>query len=269
MSKICFIGSGNMAEAIIKGILNSNVFTKDNIIASDTSRERIEYIQSKYLIKTIQNDHNIIKEADIIVLAIKPQMLQTVMNDLSSSFSPNALIISILAGTTIETLERNFSDKMRIARIMPNLGAFTGKSVSALSFNKYISDSDKKIIETIFKSIGYTHFCEEKDMDAVTAISGSGPAYLFYFMEIFAASAVKLGMTEKQAFSFCLETIEGAFNLISLQTESPTVLKERVTSKGGTTEAALNYLTDHKFAEIFQNAIIKAYERSKELGAKC
>ncbi len=269
MSKICFIGSGNMAEAIIKGILNAKVFASDDIIASDTNEQRIEYIQSKYMIRTTKNEPYIINKADIIVLAVKPQSLPAMMKDLSSYFRQDALIISILAGTTIKTIEKYFSGKSRIARIMPNLGAFVGKSVSALCFNEHILKKDKTTVETIFQSIGYTHFCEEKDMDAVTAISGSGPAYLFHFMEIFVESAIKLGMTKDQAFSFCLETIEGALKLISLKTESPKALREKVTSKGGTTEAALNYLDSKNFAQILKSAITKAYDRSKALGEEC
>jgi len=272
MSKICFIGSGNMAEAIIGGILDANLFLKDDIIASDINLPRLNHIRESFEIQTCMNEPGVIREADIVILSIKPQTLTEVMNALSPFISSDALIISILAGVSMKTIETHFPDasaKPRIARIMPNLGAFIRKSVSAICFNDHIRDSDKSMVKSIFSSIGTVHVCREKDMDLVTAVSGSGPAYLFFFIEAFVEAAHSLGMTQEQALAFCLETLDGASELLLKKTDSPAKLREKVTSKGGTTEAAIRSLEKHQFKAIMKTAVEAARNRSLELGKLC
>lgn len=270
MSKICFIGCGNMAEAILKGIIEANLFSKADVLASDVNRERLSYIGLKFGVKTCLNDVSLIAQSDIIILSVKPQSLNDMMTVMKPVFKEKTLIISILAGVTIQNIEKYFADeKHKIVRVMPNMGAFVKKSVSAISVNSFIEEQDKKIVGQIFSSIGYIHTCKEKDIDLITAVSGSGPAYIFYFMEMFIKAAVNQGMQEEDAFSYCLETLDGAFNLIALKKLTPSQLREKVTSKKGTTEAAINVMVDQNLELIIQNAVKAAHERSIELGKQC
>lgn len=269
MSKICFIGSGNMAESIIGGILDSGLFNKKEILASDVNRERLSYINLKYGVNTCLNDAEKISNCEIVILSIKPQNFDDAMLNLLHSFNSNALFISILAGIETGKIKNyllNLNQKPKIVRVMPNIGAFIKKSVSAIFLNENISDLEKTVVEKIFKSIGTCYFCSENDINKMTAVSGSGPAYLFYFHEAFVNSAVQLGLEKDLAENICLETLEGAMQLLSARKSNANELRAKVTSKGGTTEAAITYFESNKFFEIFNEALRKAYERAIELG---
>ena len=270
MSKIGFIGSGNMAEAILGGILNAGVFKKEEIIACDVNRERLSYINLKFSVKTSLNKNSDIKDCDILVLSIKPQSLSEVITELSQIFKKETLIISILAGVSTGKIEKLIQscgiESPKVVRVMPNLGALVNTSVSALYHNKSVSADEAQMAEKIFKSIGYTHWVPEDQMNLVTAVSGSGPAYVFYFMEAFAEAAEKLGMSPQNASQFCLETLEGALKLLKSQGIPAHELRAKVTSKAGTTEAALKVMEQHKIKEIFLDALSAANNRAAELG---
>lgn len=268
MSKICFVGAGNMAEAIIGGILDSKLFSKDDITAIDISEERLKYIYEKFFVKTVLNTFSSLKKAEIVILSVKPQSLTSITEELKNNLNEKAMVISILAGVKIKKIEEllNSSQKNPLVRVMPNLGAFVRKSVSALTFNDYVSDNNKKIAKQIFSSIGYVHEVLENDIDKITAVSGSGPAYIFYFMEAFMEGAEKLEVSSGNAEDLCLETLEGAFELLKIKKDSAKLLREKVTSKGGTTEAAIKTLNDNNFKSIVINALKAAFNRAKELG---
>ena len=270
MSKIGFIGSGNMAEAILGGILNAGIFNREDILACDVNRERLSYINLKFSVKTSLNKISDIEPCDILVLSIKPQTLSEVIKELGGCFKKESLIISILAGISTAKIENLLQscgvENPKIVRVMPNLGSFVNKSVSALYSNKSVSPEESKTAEKIFQSIGFTHWMPEEQMDLVTAVSGSGPAYVFYFMEAFSEAAEKLGMPAQTANQFCLETLEGALELLKVKKLPAQELRAKVTSKGGTTEAAIKILEQQKIKEIFFNALTAAKNRAAELG---
>ncbi|MBN2145726.1 MAG: pyrroline-5-carboxylate reductase [Candidatus Aureabacteria bacterium] len=268
MNQICFIGSGNMAEAMIGGILHAGLFKKDDILASDVSRERLSCLHLKWEIKTTLNKKEDIGSSDIIVLSVKPQKIRDVMDELSSCFKPGALIISILAGVRLEKIEEHLpkNPPHPIARVMPNMNAMVRKSVSAVCYNSCVTGETRQMVEKILSTIGHVHLCEEEQMDAVTAVSGSGPAYLFYFLEIFTEAARELGFSEKESSEFCMETCLGAMELLDKSRLLPAQLREKVTSKSGTTEAALSYLQEKDFRKIFIEAVKAAHRRAEELG---
>lgn len=270
MSKIGFIGSGNMAEAILGGILNAGIFKKEDILACDVNRERLSYINLKFSVKTSLNRASDIESCDILLLSVKPQSLSEVIKELGGAFKKETLFLSILAGVSTSKIENLLQscgfENPKIIRAMPNLGALVNKSVSALYPNKSVSAEESKTAEKIFQSIGYTHWMPEDQMNLVTAVSGSGPAYVFYFMEAFAEAAEKLGMPAETASQFCLETLEGALELLKVQGLPAHELRAKVTSKAGTTEAALKIMEQQKVKEIFLNALTAANNRATELG---
>lgn len=270
MSKICFVGSGNMAEAIIDGILDAKIYKPDEVIGSDVNRERLSYINLKFGIKTSLNKAEDLGMADIIVLSVKPQCIAEVMKDLSRSFKPDALIISILAGVSIGKLEAQLkeytSGTPKIARVMPNMGAFVREAVSAICFSGNVSEEDRESAKKIFSSIGHVHLCDEEEINLITALSGSGPAYVFYFVEALTEAATRLGMERAKALDFCLETFQGAVKLLALRKSEPSELREKVTSKGGTTEAAIKVFESRKLKGLFQEALKAAFDRAIELG---
>lgn len=270
MTKIGFIGSGNMAEAILGGILNAGIYKKQEILACDVNRERLSYINLKFSVKTSLNKVSDIESCDILLLSIKPQSLPEVIKELCGAFRKETLIISILAGVSTPKIENLLQtcglENPKIVRVMPNLGALVNKSVSALCRNRSVSEEESKTAEKIFQSIGYTHWMPEDQMNLVTAVSGSGPAYVFYFMEAFAEAAEKLGMSAPTANQFCLETLEGALELLKVQGLPTHELRAKVTSKAGTTEAAINIMEQQKVKDIFLNALTAANNRATELG---
>ncbi|EKD25819.1 MAG: hypothetical protein ACD_79C01489G0003, partial [uncultured bacterium] len=262
----------NMAEAIIGGILDCNVFSKAEICAMDIDEARIKYIREKYGINAVLNSQEELKKSEIVILSVKPQSLAGLMDGMKAGLNPESLFLSILAGVKIGTLEKyiNFEEKKsKIVRVMPNLGAFVRKSVSAIAFKESIKKNDRDISRKIFESIGYVHFCDESLINSVTAVSGSGPAYLFQFMDSFVESAKSVGIKENEAFDYCIETFEGALNLLMQRKDSPKDLVKKVASKGGTTEAALNVFNNRGFESLIKEAVTAAFNRAKELGEKC
>ncbi len=273
MTRIAFVGSGNMAEAIIGGILDAGLFKKEEILASDISLEKLSALRSLWGIRTTQNDPKAISTAPVVVLSVKPQNLEELMTHLGGAFQKDALLISILAGVSLKKIEAHLQKQNRsdvssfpMARVMPNLGAFVRKAVSALSFNAFVSEAQKDLVSKIFGSIGWTQVCDESLMDSVTAVSGSGPAYVFYFMEAFIEAAKTLGFSETQATDFCYQTLSGAEALLLQRQNTPQELRAKVTSKGGTTEAAIRSLEAHHFKALFEQALRSAKNRAVELG---
>jgi len=226
----------------------------------------MEQLKDRYGILTTQNEIKDLQKADILFLSVKPQSLSQVMEKIANQLSPQTLLISILAGIPLNRIEDYFSKPAPIVRVMPNMGALVRKSVSAVCFNEQVGEKDREWTQKIFQCIGSVYTVSEKELDAVTAISGSGPAYVFYFLENFVEAAKNLGFDEQKAQKFCLETLNGANDLLLHSKDSASDLRKKVTSKGGTTEAALKVFQDENFSNLFIKAVQAAFERSKELG---
>jgi pyrroline-5-carboxylate reductase len=214
------------------------------------------------------NELSLIRATNTLVFSVKPQTLPEVMNVLAPILNPKRFYITILAGTPIARIEQYFSRDAapRVARAMPNLGAFIRKSATALCDNGRITSGDRTVAENIFSSIGRIFPCREQDMDRFTAVCGSGPAYVFYFMETFIDAATSLGMDPGTAHDACLETLEGAAGLLARRDAHPADLRARVTSKGGTTEAALKVLESGRLKDLFDRTLEAARERAEQLG---
>jgi pyrroline-5-carboxylate reductase len=267
MDKIGFIGGGNMAEAMIKGIIAAKAYPPENVFVSDIRTQRLEYLAGEYHIKTAADNMSLAAEMDILVLSVKPQNMAEVLAGIKDSLNRDALIISIAAGIRTEKISGVFG-QMPIVRVMPNTPALIGQGASALYANVLAKPLLRKA-ETIFASVGLAVFVEDEDLiDAVTAVSGSGPAYYFLLMEEMTKAATALGLEEGVAAELVLQTAKGAALLAKeaqKRGETPAQLRKKVTSPGGTTEAALKVFAEGGFGPLVEVALKRACERSKGL----
>ena len=264
--KIGFIGSGKMAEAIISGVLNSGIIDSENILCSDINKERINYIDNKYKTSTFGNNSTIIDKCDLIFLCVKPQDIKKLKNDLYDNLRENQSLLSILAGIKISTLS-NVSNHKSIVRIMPNTPAQIKKGVSVWTHTNETSKKHVEYIEIILNSIGTQYKVEnEETIEMATALSASGPAYLFYFIESLIESGENIGLPKNLSEKLTLGMLKGSLDLFQASNETAEKLRENVTSPGGTTEAAINILQNNNFKNSIIEAINAAHKRGLNLG---
>jgi pyrroline-5-carboxylate reductase len=261
--KIAFIGAGNMAEALIRGLLVNKAVKPSQIIAADVRPERLEFFAGAFGIRTTSDNAAALRDATIVVLAIKPQQMSEALSTLRPP--PAALIISIAAGVTTSRIERELGGRVRVIRAMPNTPALVGAGAAALAKGAHATDDDLATAEAILGAVGLTVRVDEEMIDAVTALSGSGPAYIFLVAEAMIKAGVAAGLEEDLAKRLAIQTLYGASKLLMESQEEPESLRRKVTSPGGTTEAALKVMGDRKLVEIFAEAIKAAARRSKEL----
>jgi pyrroline-5-carboxylate reductase len=269
MDTIGFIGAGNMAEALIKGIIKANLCKPKNIIINDIRPERLEYMKKQYSVQTVTNSAAIAGQVDVLVLSVKPQNIANVLFEIESALRSSTLVISIAAGIKIEELTAGLGDKP-IIRVMPNTPALIGEGASALFANSRARHMMDRAM-MIFSSVGRIVIVDNEDlMDVVTAVSGSGPAYFFLLMEEMIRAAYEMGLPPEIAKILVLQTAKGAALLANERdkfNESPSELRRKVTSPGGTTEAALRVFSAKNFSQLITDALNAARERSKDLSS--
>lgn len=275
--RVGFIGAGNMGEAMINGLIASGLCKPADIWASDVRSPHLRQLRETYQIHTTEDNIELFEKVDVVILAVKPQQMDDVLDGLSKTFPHTMkgikLIISIAAGFPIERLEKhlygdldqNSKGLLPIIRVMPNTPALVLAGMAGMSGNAYATKPDLDTARRILEAIGKVTEFQEKDLDAVTAVSGSGPAYVFYFVEALVEAAATLGLRPSQALTLSLETIKGSVKLLEETGETPVSLRKKVTSKGGTTEAALCVLEREKVKGHLVEAIVAAARRSKEL----
>jgi len=263
---IGFIGGGNMAEAIIKGLLKANICTKDQLFVSDIRKERLEYLKTTYNIKTFTNTKEMVKVCSIIVIAVKPQDVKTVLKDIKEEVSSTHLIISIAAGISTIFIEDFLSHDVPVVRIMPNTPALALAGMSALTPGKAATPRHLDMAEKLFKAIGETVIVPEKLMDAITGLSGSGPAYVAVIIEALADGGVKMGLPRPVSLKLAIQTVLGTAKLLQDANLHPAQLKDMVTSPGGTTIAGLQVMENRGLRGILIDTIEAATKRSQELG---
>jgi len=263
--KVGFIGAGNMAEAIVRGLISGNVIPPDHIYVSDPSVDRQHLLAQQFGVQATDDNRRVIEFSDIILLAVKPQVMGAALAPVADAFRPAQLVISIAAGLRTETLDAFCRHIPALIRVMPNTPALVGKGVSALCAGPRADEKHLLMAEKLFAAVGSSLRMEESAMDAVTAVSGSGPAYVFYWMEAMLSAATSLGFTPDTARQLVYETISGAAALALASPDNPDVLRAKVTSKGGTTEAAIKTLDLHHVRQHIEEAVMAAARRSKEL----
>jgi len=276
--KIGIIGAGNMGEAFIGALIRSEISKPDDLLISDLNLERVDHLRKKYSVNIAKNNFQLFQQSEIIILAVKPQLMEPVVSNLTEtaeypSLSGPKMIISIAAGVRIEKLETLFypslgnisPETMPIIRVMPNTPALVLSAMSGMCGNRYATPENMKTAKIILEAMGSVVVVAEKEMDAITAVSGSGPAYAFFLAESMIEAGIRLGFDPKTAVTLTMKTIEGALKLMQENKESPEMLRKKVTSPGGTTEAAFQVLNAHRVKEVIIEAISKAAERSREL----
>jgi pyrroline-5-carboxylate reductase len=263
--KIGFIGAGNMGQAIINGLLAAKAVAKSNIIIYDPDREKIQVLKKKGL-RIAADNEDLIDRSDIIILAIKPQLIDEILEDIKESRLKACLLISIAAGITTGHIENLLARKVALIRVMPNTPALIREGVTAICRGRFASVGDEKMAEAIFSSVGKTVKVDESLMNAVTGVSGSGPAYIFLIIETLIESGRQVGLSREKAEILARQTVLGAAMMAMQSGDDEAILRKKVTSPGGTTEAALKYMDKKKFTRILIDAVKIAAARAKELG---
>ena len=261
---IGFIGAGNMAEAIARGLLRAALFSREQIVAIDPNPDRQRVFNEELGIRCNGGKSPAI--CDVVVLAVKPFVVGEALSAIKSSLRPDALVISIAAGISCKFIESTAGGQPRVIRVMPNTPMLAGKGMSAIAKGTYATDNDVVMADRIFSAAGKTVRVSEETMDAVTAVSGSGPAYIFYLTEALAAAGKAAGLNDTQAAQLARETVIGAAALLEQSKDAPTELRRKVTTPNGTTQAAIETLEAGDFIGLMTKAITAAAKRSKELG---
>lgn len=265
-AKIAFIGSGVMAEAMIKGLLRNAVTSPEQIVASGPREERGKYLEEKYTIGVTTNNVDAIKDSDIVVLSLKPQMLSSVLSELTGKISKQALVVSIVAGATIYKIEKGLQHN-GVVRSMPNTPAQIGEGITVWTESQAVSEKQHEQAKEILTALGDELYVEDEDfLDMATALSGTGPAYVFLFMEAMVDAGVHLGFPRYVAEKLVLQTVRGSAEYIHHSPQHLARLKNQVTSPGGTSAEALYYLERAGFRTAISRAIWAAYQRSITLG---
>lgn len=260
-----FIGTGNMAEALIRGLLHAGVAEKEQVIGSDPREERCREMSGRYGIRVVEDNLEIAREADILVLSVKPQVMAKVLDQVGKAIHPRALVISIAAGIPLAAIEAKLP-QARVIRTMPNTPALVGAGATAVAAGGHATDEDLKAAKRIFDSVGSTVILEEAQMDAVTGLSGSGPAYIFLIIEALSDAGVKVGLSRYNAQALAAQTVLGSAKLLIETNEHPGRLKDMVTSPGGTAIAGLHTLEAGGLRTTLMDAVEAATRRSRELG---
>jgi pyrroline-5-carboxylate reductase len=266
--KIAFIGGGNMGTAILSALIDKGLAGPADITVSDIMKERLEYLKSTYGVSVTTDNTSAVNGKEVILLSVKPQTLPDIMPELKGKIDAGQLIISIMAGIRISTIREGIGCNS-IVRVMPNMPAQVFEGMSGWTTTPEVSDEQKELAGSILQAIGRElYFADEKYLDMVTSVSGSGPAYFFYFVEALTEAGIKIGFTHDVAYELALQTLIGAGKLMRESGTDPAELRKMVTSKGGTTAAALEVLEEGQFKDLVVKALIAAYNRSKELGGE-
>jgi pyrroline-5-carboxylate reductase len=263
---IAFLGAGNMAEALIKGLLRAGTARPDAVIATGRRSERLEELQRTYGIRITSDNLAAAQEAEVVVLSVKPQAMDKLLVQVAPALDHSKLVISVAAGVPIAAMERRLGAKARIIRTMPNTPSLVGAGACALARGEHASDEDLNVATRIFQAVGITTVVEENLLDAVTGLSGSGPAYIFLVIEALSDAGVKVGLPRYTAQKLAAQTVLGSAKLLIETGIHPGQLKDQVTSPGGTAIAGLHTLEAGGLRTTLINAVEAATRRAKELG---
>jgi len=265
---IAFIGPGMMAQAMIAGLVRNQVAPAENLLASGPRQERVDELKKRYGIQPFTNNAEAVRQADIVILSVKPQRLEKVLEGIAGAVRPDALVLSILAGVTIGKITGKLQGQS-VVRAMPNTPARIGQGITVWTANEQATAEQRELGRQILTALGIEIFVEEEDyLDKATALSGTGPAYVYLFMEAMVDAGVHLGFSRRIAEQLVVETVRGAVNYYDLHDEHRHLarLRNQVTSPGGTSAEALYYLEKAGFRTAISRAIWAAYERSTALG---
>ncbi|SDM13233.1 pyrroline-5-carboxylate reductase [Bacillus sp. OK048] len=268
MKKLAIIGAGSMAEALISGILENSLIDRKNIwVTNHSNVERLQKLQERYGVSTTYELNELLAGADMVILSMKPKDVATAIHDIRDYLTEQMLVVSVLAGVSMSTIETLAKLPIAIVRAMPNTSAAVGKSATAVAVNERVTPQQIELMKNLFGTVGLTTFVEEGQLDAVTGLSGSGPAYIYYLIEAMEKSAVEVGLDKEMASELIVQTLIGAAEMVKNSAKSSEQLRRDVTSPGGTTEAGVKVLEEHQVQQAFISCIKAATAQSKKMGA--
>jgi pyrroline-5-carboxylate reductase len=267
MKKIGFLGAGNMAGALVKGLLSAKLYRPQEMLVSDVAPAQLRKIKRTYKVDGVTDNRAVVREAQTIVLAVKPQILDQVLAEIHPEVTKQKLFISIAAGVPVRRLEAGLGGDARVVRVMPNTPALLGKGMAVVVRGSKAKPQDEKLTLTLFRGVGEALAVKDEALlDPVTGLSGSGPAYVYLFAEALIAGGMREGLTPAVATRLTYQTLAGAVAMLKETGKSPKELQDMVTSPGGTTLAGLSRLAEGQFSETVAAAVNAATRRSKELG---
>ena len=264
---IGFVGAGNMAEALVRGLVRGGHVPAAKISASGPRRERLDALARDYGIAVTTDNREVVARSGVVVLSVKPQILDKVLREVGEHLRAGTLVVSIAAGVDTATIEDAIAPGVRVVRAMPNTPALVGAGATAIAAGKLASDADVATARALFEAVGIAVVLDESHLDAVTGLSGSGPAYIFLILEALADAGVKVGLSRRDAQRLAAQTVMGSAKLLLDTDEHPGKLKDMVTSPGGTAIAGLHTLEAGGLRTTLINAVEAATNRSRELGA--
>ena len=259
------LGFGNMGQAIVRGLVDTGTLAASSIRVFDVDSEKVAQAKELGAVEAA-SPAELASDSGVLLIAVKPQSIDEALAPVAGALGQDALAISIMAGVSIDCLREKLGGARKIVRVMPNLPALVGAGAAALAFSSDCTEADQATARAVFEAVGVAEFVEESAMDAITALSGSGPAYYFYVTECLTKAGAALGLPADQAGRLAAQTLLGAALLVRDSSESAAVLRERVTSKGGTTEAALKSFRENGLEDILATGMKAAAARSSELG---
>lgn len=266
---IGFIGAGSMAEAMISGIVASEIIPANNVVVSNRSNiDRLMELEDKYGVRGVMKQDLNMNELDIIVLAMKPKDIESALASLKDQLNSSQLLLSVLAGVSTSYMEEGLNPEQPVIRVMPNTSSMIGESATAISAGKHVAMDHIVDTKVILETIGKVYTIEEEQMDVFTGVAGSGPAYFYYLMEHMEKTAKDAGLDEEVTRDVVAQTILGAAKMMQTNNEEPASLRKKVTSPNGTTAAGLDALSENGGGKAISAAIKGAAERSKEISAE-
>ena len=267
VKKVGFIGCGKMASAIIKGVLDSNFLNHKNIIASEVNQEFANAKKAELQIDVFTDNKIVAENSDIIFLATKPHFIKEVLQEIKENLNETKLIVSIAAGVSTKTIEAEIGENIPVIRVMPNAPAFILEGMSGIVKGKFAKDSDVEFIESLLLKIGKCIVVDESQIDVLTAISGSGPAFFYKIINEMALAGAKLGLDYDKALLLSIQTAVGSAKTMLASSLTPEELINSVATKGGCTQVGVDFMNEVKTQELFEELIKKTAEKAKALGA--
>jgi pyrroline-5-carboxylate reductase len=264
--KLGFVGGGNMAAALIKGLLHSKLVPPEGIIVSDVKSDRLDMLREKHGVRTTMDNHELVRDVDVVVLSVKPQVIDKVLGVIGKDIRANQLVISVAAGVPVSAMESRLPDGAHVVRTMPNTPATVDAGATAIAPGTHATEEDLEIARALFAAVGRVVTLEESLLDAVTGLSGSGPAYVMIMIEALADGGVKVGLHRDTALLLAAQTVYGSAKLLLETGEHPGRLKDMVTSPGGTAIAGLHTLESGGLRRTLIDAVEAATNRSIALG---
>jgi pyrroline-5-carboxylate reductase len=266
--KVCFVGAGAMAEAVLAGMLNNRIIKPGAVSVTNRSdRFRLDELVYNFgVVADAELKDQSIRQADILILAMKPKDVGAALEDIRVYTHSNQLVISVIAGITTAFISQGLGHDAPVIRTMPNTSAAIGLSATGICRGKTATDEHVELTRYIFEAIGTVELVGEDQLDAITALAGSGPAYIYYLVEAMQEGASQVGLADETSKRLILQTLLGAVHMLQETGEAPSSLREKVTSPGGTTQAGLDVLRSYRFDEAVKSCIMRARDRSKELG---